>query len=195
MLSGSSAERCGHAHRCAGRLSESRGNAVLIRSMSPTVVRWTSLVKRRISGSGVGDSLWLHTSCNSTWKFTRRHHGAAFIFRTRKSSAEFLNATPHTLADRNSKRKARTDNFWPGRGNHAEGCRGIPGISLHLPDRACQESRKLSRTYTCIGGLFTQVIICLKGEIRVWRDVPSDGLLKAAMLCSERYAVFLKTRI
>lgn len=40
--------------------------------------------RRGFPGSGVGDSLWLHTSCNSTWKFTRRHHGAAFFSETEK---------------------------------------------------------------------------------------------------------------
>ena len=63
---------------------KAEGMQLLIRSMSPAVGGGGRLARRGFPGSGVRDSLWLHTSCDGAWKFTRGYHGAALFPETEK---------------------------------------------------------------------------------------------------------------
>lgn len=65
-------------------------------------------------------------------------------------------------------------------------------VFLASAGMGCQESRKLSEHIQALEG-YLQVIICLKGEIRYGLSSLPDAFYEAAMHCSERYAVFLKT--
>ena len=85
MLSGSSAERCGYAYRCAGRMSESGRNAAFDPfNVTGSCGGGRAWQRRGFPGSGIRDSLWLHTSCDGAWKFTRGYHGAALFPETEK---------------------------------------------------------------------------------------------------------------
>lgn len=65
-------------------------------------------------------------------------------------------------------------------------------VFLASAGMGCQESRKLSEHIQALED-YLQVIICLKGEIRYGGSSLPDAFCEAAMHCSERYAVFLKT--
>ena len=65
-------------------------------------------------------------------------------------------------------------------------------VFLASAGMGCQESRKLSEHIQALED-YLQVIICLKGEIRYGGSSLPDAFYEAAMHCSERYAVFLKT--